>query len=66
MIVGLLATAFLTLSERKLWLLVKDEKVPMLLGFGLLQPIADGLKLIVKEPVLPTNANLVVFFTSLF
>jgi NADH-quinone oxidoreductase subunit H len=32
----------------------------MLLGFGLLQPIADGLKLIVKEPVLPTNANLVV------
>jgi NADH:ubiquinone oxidoreductase subunit H len=37
----------------------------MLLGFGLLQPIADGLKLIVKEPVLPTNANLVVFYSPI-
>jgi NADH-quinone oxidoreductase subunit H len=52
--------------REKLWLLVKDEKVPMLLGFGLLQPIADGLKLIVKEPVLPTNANLVVFYSPYF
>jgi NADH-quinone oxidoreductase subunit H len=41
--------------REKLWLLVKDERGPMLLVFLVLQHIADGLKLIVKEPVLPTN-----------
>jgi NADH-quinone oxidoreductase subunit H len=65
MIVGLLATAFLTLSERKIMAASQRRKGPNVVGlFGLLQPIADGLKLIVKEPVLPTNANLVVFLLA--
>ena len=65
MIVGLLATAFLTLSERKIMAASQRRKGPNVVGFfGLLQPIADGLKLIVKEPVLPTNANLIIFLLA--
>jgi NADH-quinone oxidoreductase subunit H len=62
MIVVLIATAFLTLSERKVMASSQRRKGPNIVGFlGLLQPIADGLKLIVKEPILPTNANLLIF-----
>jgi NADH-quinone oxidoreductase subunit H len=65
MIVGLLATAFLTLSERKIMAASQRRKGPNVVGFvGLLQPIADGLKLIVKEPLLPTNANLLIFLLA--
>lgn len=65
MIVGLLATAFLTLSERKIMAASQRRKGPNVVGFiGLLQPIADGLKLIVKEPLLPTNANLFLFLLA--
>jgi NADH-quinone oxidoreductase subunit H len=65
MIVGLLATAFLTLSERKVMASCQRRKGPNVVGFlGLLQPIADGLKLIVKEPLIPTNANLLIFLVA--
>src|SRR5436190_24372277 len=37
-------------------------KIPNLISnIGIIQPIADGLKLLVKKPVLPSNANLVIF-----
>ena len=65
MIIGLLATAFLTLSERKIMAAAQRRKGPNVVGFiGLLQPIADGLKLIVKEPLIPSNANLLLFLTA--
>jgi NADH-quinone oxidoreductase subunit H len=65
MVVGLLATAFLTLSERKVMAACQRRKGPNVVGFiGLLQPIADGLKLIVKEPLIPTNANLLIFLAA--
>jgi len=65
MVMGLLATAFLTLSERKLMAACQRRKGPNVVGFiGLLQPFADGLKLLVKEPIVPTNANLLVFLTA--
>lgn len=65
MIIGLLATAFLTLSERKIMAAAQRRRGPNVVGFlGLLQPIADGLKLIVKEPLIPTNANLLLFLTA--
>lgn len=58
----LLAVAFLTLAERKVMASMQRRKGPNIVGFfGIFQPLADGLKLLLKEPVLPSNANLVIF-----
>jgi len=53
----LIAVAFFTLAERKVMASIQQRKGPNVNGFiGLLQPIADAVKLMVKESVLPTNA----------
>lgn len=58
----LLAVAFLTLAERKVIASIQRRKGPNVVGFfGILQPLCDGLKLLIKEPVLPNSANLVIF-----
>ena len=58
----LISVAYFTIAERKLMGSIQRRRGPNVIGFvGLLQPLADGLKLLVKEPVLPSNANLFIF-----
>ena len=56
------AVAYLTFAERKVIAAMQLRKGPNVVGpFGLLQPLADGVKLLIKETVIPSGANRVVF-----
>jgi NADH-quinone oxidoreductase subunit H len=61
----LLAVAYFTVAERKIMGAVQRRRGPNVIGFiGLLQALADGLKLFVKETTFPSNSNLAVFLLA--
>ena len=61
----LVIVAFLTYAERKVIASVQLRKGPNVVGpFGLLQPLADGVKLFSKETIFPTVSNKIVFLLA--
>jgi NADH-quinone oxidoreductase subunit H len=61
----LLAVAYLTYFERKVLAFAQLRKGPNVVGpFGLWQPFADGLKLLIKETIVPSGANRIVFIVA--
>ena len=61
----LAAAAYMTLAERKVIAAMQLRKGPNVVGpFGLLQPIADGIKVLFKETIIPVGANRVVFLLA--
>lgn len=63
----LIAVAYFTLAERKIMGSIQRRKGPNVIGFlGLLQALADGLKLFVKETIFPSNSNIIIFILAPF
>lgn len=61
----LIGMAMLTYAERKVIAAMQLRRGPNVVGpFGLLQPFADGLKLFLKETIIPTRANKVMFLLA--
>ncbi len=61
----LISVAYLTLAERKVMAAMQIRKGPNVVGpFGLLQPLADALKMLTKETIIPTGANRVLFLVA--
>jgi NADH-quinone oxidoreductase subunit H len=58
----LIAVAYFTLVERQVLAAIQRRQGPNIVGFyGLLQALADGLKLFLKETVLPKSSNMIIF-----
>lgn len=61
----LISVAYFTLAERKILGAIQRRMGPNVVGvYGLLQPLSDGFKLFVKETVLPSSANQLIFIVS--
>ena len=61
----LISVAYFTLIERQILAAIQRRQGPNTVGFyGLLQPLADGLKLLLKETILPKSSNMVIFILA--
>ena len=61
----LISVAYFTIAERKIMGGIQRRRGPNVIGYiGLLQPLADGLKLFAKETTLPTSANTGIFLLA--
>ena len=60
----LFGVAFLTLLERKILAAAGKRVGPNVVGFGFLQPLADGLKLLTKETVVPASSDRVLYLAA--
>lgn len=61
----LISVAYFTLAERKILGAIQRRRGPNVVGvYGLLQPLSDGFKLLVKETVIPSSANKFIFIVS--
>ena len=61
----LISVAYLTLAERKVMAAMQARKGPNVVGpFGLMQPFADALKMLMKETIVPTGANRILFIVA--
>lgn len=61
----LISVAYFTLAERKIMGIIQRRKGPNVIGYlGLLQPLADGLKLFTKETIFPSNSNFILFILA--
>jgi len=58
----LISVAYFTLAERKIMGGIQRRRGPNVIGWvGLFQPLADGLKLFVKETIIPTSSTSLLF-----
>lgn len=61
-IIILIGVAYITLAERKVLGAMQRRKGPNIVGmYGILQPIADGVKLAIKEIIIPQQSNKLFF-----
>lgn len=61
----LISVAYFTLAERKILGAIQRRKGPNVVGlFGLLQPLSDGFKLLMKETIIPSSSNNIIFVFS--
>lgn len=61
----LISIAYLTLAERKVLGYIQCRKGPNVVGiYGVLQPLADGLKLFTKEIIIPNHANNLIYILA--
>lgn len=61
----LISVAYFTLAERKILGAIQRRRGPNVVGiYGLLQPLSDGLKLLIKETIIPSTADKIIFIVS--
>ena len=65
LVILLIAVAYIIYADRKIWAAVQIRRGPNVVGpWGLLQSFADGLKVFLKETIIPTSANKGLFLIA--